>query len=319
MASPWVDASCAFSCHERARGRRERVARRTHPHAIPPGLSSAGWGARDRHPARHAPQPDDPRASRVVVREGLGVRYRRRVDRRSAVLRPVGLPDHRHLARRACGKPRFFRDFYIRRIVRIFPLYYLVLFARFAILPRFLPDTAVPFEIAIGFWLYVSNWTDLVMPSVNGFGHFWSLAVEEQFYLGWPLAVSRLGTRGLAWACLALIAISGIARFVIYARSVNPQWLYMSTITRRRCARLRRARRDHDPRWPRAYAARPLPPAGRRHCSRDARRDHGVRARPVALPDIRRDGRLLDLGDPVRGRHRTDRARRDPDTPALGE
>jgi peptidoglycan/LPS O-acetylase OafA/YrhL len=130
------------------------------------------------------------------------------------------------------GKPRFFRDFYIRRIVRIFPLYYLVLFVRFAILPRFLPDTAVPFEIAIGFWLYASNWTDLVTHGVNGFGHFWSLAVEEQYYLAWPLAVAKLGARGLAWVCVALIAISGIARVVIYARGVNPQWLYMSTITR---------------------------------------------------------------------------------------
>jgi peptidoglycan/LPS O-acetylase OafA/YrhL len=130
------------------------------------------------------------------------------------------------------GKPRFFRDFYLRRIVRIFPLYYLVLVARFAILPRFLPDTAVPFDVAIGFWLYVSNWTELVTLGVNGFGHFWSLAVEEQFYLAWPLAVARLGARGLAWACVALIAISGIARFVIVARGVDPHWLYLSTATR---------------------------------------------------------------------------------------
>ena len=130
------------------------------------------------------------------------------------------------------GRPRFFRDFYVRRILRIFPLYYLVLFARFAILPRFLPEAAVPFEVAIGFWLYASNWTDLVTHGVNGFGHFWSLAVEEQFYLAWPLAVGRLGARGLAGVCVALIAISGIARFVIYARGVDPQWLYMSTVTR---------------------------------------------------------------------------------------
>jgi peptidoglycan/LPS O-acetylase OafA/YrhL len=130
------------------------------------------------------------------------------------------------------GRPRFFRDFYLRRLVRIFPLYYLVLFVRFAILPRFLPDTAVPFELAIGFWLYVSNWTDLVTPGVNGFGHFWSLAVEEQFYLAWPLAVARLGARGLTWVCVALIALSGLARVVIYARGIDPHWLYLSTITR---------------------------------------------------------------------------------------
>src|ERR1043165_9488354 len=95
------------------------------------------------------------------------------------------------------GAPRFFRDFYLRRQLLIFPLYYLVLIVRFAIVPRFVPDTSVPLDVALGFWLYLSNWTDLYTHGVNGFGHFWSLAVEEQFYLAWPLAVARLGARGL--------------------------------------------------------------------------------------------------------------------------
>jgi peptidoglycan/LPS O-acetylase OafA/YrhL len=131
-----------------------------------------------------------------------------------------------------CGAPRFFRDFYLRRILRIFPLYYLVLIVRFAIVPRFVPDTSVPLDVALGFWLYVSNWTDLYTHGVNGFGHFWSLAVEEQFYLAWPLAVARLGARGLTWACAALIALSAFARILIVARGVDRQWLYMSTVTR---------------------------------------------------------------------------------------
>ncbi|HEY0192356.1 MAG TPA: acyltransferase, partial [Kofleriaceae bacterium] len=130
------------------------------------------------------------------------------------------------------GQPRSFRDFYVRRVLRIFPLYYLVLFVRFAILPRFLPDTAAPFEVAIGFWLYLSNWTELPLGAINGFGHFWSLAVEEQFYLAWPLVVLRLGARGVARVCFGLIALSAAARIAIWALDVNPHWLYMSTVAR---------------------------------------------------------------------------------------
>ena len=130
------------------------------------------------------------------------------------------------------GAPRFYRDFYVRRVLRIFPLYYLVLIARFAIVPAVIPDAAVPIEVTLGFWLYVSNWTDLWTHGVNGFGHFWSLGVEEQFYLAWPVAVARLGARGLAWVCAGLIALSAIARLVVVVGGVDPLWLYMSTVTR---------------------------------------------------------------------------------------
>ena len=130
------------------------------------------------------------------------------------------------------GAPRLFRDFYLRRVLRIFPLYYLVLIVRFAVVPLVVPDAWVPLEVALGYWLYVSNWTDLYTHGVNGFGHFWSLAVEEQFYLVWPLAVARLGARGLIWVCAALIVLSAVARLVIVADGVDRQWLYMSTVTR---------------------------------------------------------------------------------------
>lgn len=130
------------------------------------------------------------------------------------------------------GRPRFYRNFYVRRLVRIFPLYYLALIARFLIVPRIIPDAEVPFEVALGFWLYVSNWTALSDGGINGFAHFWSLAVEEQFYLAWPLAVGKLGARGLVWVCAGLVAMSAIARAIVYARGVDPQWLYLSTVTR---------------------------------------------------------------------------------------
>ena len=130
------------------------------------------------------------------------------------------------------GAPGFFRNFYLRRVLRIFPLYYLVLVVRFAVVPWLLPNAWVPLHFELGYWLYVSNWTDLYSHGVNGFGHFWSLAVEEQFYLAWPLAVARLGARGLTWVCAGLIALSAVARLAIVVGGIDRPWLYMSTVTR---------------------------------------------------------------------------------------
>jgi peptidoglycan/LPS O-acetylase OafA/YrhL len=112
------------------------------------------------------------------------------------------------------SSPRYFRNFYVRRTLRIFPLYYGVLAALFIVLPA-LP---VPYPAGLDesarhqgwLWLYVSNaylairqgWA---LPYV---GHFWSLAVEEQFYLVWPIVVLTLGRRSLLGAC---VAVTGLA------------------------------------------------------------------------------------------------------------
>jgi peptidoglycan/LPS O-acetylase OafA/YrhL len=99
----------------------------------------------------------------------------------------------------ARGKPHFFRNFYVRRVLRIFPLYYVVLFGLFFVLPRLLATPSPVLEKLRDHqawaWLYGVNiflsreqsWTAL--PYI---GHFWSLAVEEHFYLFWPLAVWAL-------------------------------------------------------------------------------------------------------------------------------
>jgi peptidoglycan/LPS O-acetylase OafA/YrhL len=109
---------------------------------------------------------------------------------------------------RARSHPSYFRNFYIRRTLRIFPLYYAVLFALFGVLP-FLPSI-YPAGLAesathVGWLLtYTSNvflalkksWA---LPYV---GHFWSLAVEEHFYLVWPFLVCFLSLDGLVVACV---------------------------------------------------------------------------------------------------------------------
>lgn len=93
----------------------------------------------------------------------------------------------------------FFRNFYMRRVLRIFPLYYGALFVAFVVVAQFTP-VVVSHEWAL--WLYLTNY---FAPRGAGFIHFWSLAVEEQYYLVWPAVVFLLGRRALMRVCGVMI------------------------------------------------------------------------------------------------------------------
>jgi peptidoglycan/LPS O-acetylase OafA/YrhL len=110
------------------------------------------------------------------------------------------------------GSSQYFRNFYARRILRIFPLYWGFLFLYFLVLPHFVSTApGSPFATAPGmqpwFWLYASNMLSLVPDAIlpNGLNHFWSLAVEEQFYLVWPAIVFALSSKALQRTCVALV------------------------------------------------------------------------------------------------------------------
>jgi peptidoglycan/LPS O-acetylase OafA/YrhL len=111
--------------------------------------------------------------------------------------------------------PHQFRNFYTRRALRIFPLYYAVLIVAFIVLPAL--GSAPTWNITnpsleVWYWTYLSNWVVSIKGGGAGLSHFWSLGVEEQFYLLWPLAVIGLRRRVLAGLCLALIVSAPLAR-----------------------------------------------------------------------------------------------------------
>jgi peptidoglycan/LPS O-acetylase OafA/YrhL len=130
----------------------------------------------------------------------------------------------------------YFRSFYGRRVLRIFPLYFVALFVVFylglPIAQRFGWAHAVAFRDQIWFWLYVSNWRNAFGHNLYYLSHFWSLAVEEQYYLFWPLAVFLLSRRSLASLCFATVIGCLLLRIVFGLSGANPELLQRATIFR---------------------------------------------------------------------------------------
>lgn len=93
---------------------------------------------------------------------------------------------------RTCNETNFLNNFYRRRILRIFPIYLLTISLTFYLLP-YIPHLNVNFDFyrsnQLWFWTFTQNWFFIIKNSepTNFLLHLWSLAVEEQFYLLWPL------------------------------------------------------------------------------------------------------------------------------------
>src|SRR5262245_48045958 len=118
------------------------------------------------------------------------------------------------------NKPHYFRNFYMRRVLRIFPLYYGVLALLFFVTPLIPllrgPTLDYLVEQQAWAWLYAVNihvakhgeW------SLSYINHFWSLSVEEHFYFFWPLVVFLLGRRPrtLIAVSLALSVLAMLGR-----------------------------------------------------------------------------------------------------------
>src|SRR2546427_8382575 len=115
------------------------------------------------------------------------------------------------------GQPGWWPNFIARRALRIFPLYYGALTVLFVLLPRLARWSEPQFTTLQAnqtwYWTYTVN---LLAALTQGRGtplstlHFWSLSVEEQFYLIWPLIVWACKPRSLL-RVIGLIVIGGLS------------------------------------------------------------------------------------------------------------
>ena len=126
----------------------------------------------------------------------------------------------------------YFRAFYARRALRILPLYYTVLVLLLIVAPELHLGPTVPHATPrqqLSLWLFTVNWTQ---GEPYGFAHFWSLAVEEQFYLFWPLIVHWLSARRLFTACLYVALISLVLRGIMAFSGASSWTIYTATTSR---------------------------------------------------------------------------------------
>ena len=134
------------------------------------------------------------------------------------------------------------RNFYVRRTLRIFPLYYGIFLLLLLTTPRFHWTWSLDW---IAWPLYLGNFLRFRMPSVLGsplqlaadgvlhasrypgrlnMGHFWSLCVEEQFYLFWPWVIFFVRSRrALLWLCGLVIVLTPWIRVLTQFHA--PQWM----------------------------------------------------------------------------------------------
>ena len=109
------------------------------------------------------------------------------------------------------------RRFYLRRVLRIFPIYYLTLFIALALQVRSIQQGA--------FWhlTYLSNYVAGFHPEWMGpASHFWTLAVEEQFYFVWPFILLFVPRKHLAKTIVGTILVAVVFRaFILYFSNIS--------------------------------------------------------------------------------------------------
>jgi peptidoglycan/LPS O-acetylase OafA/YrhL len=133
------------------------------------------------------------------------------------------------------GSAHYFRNFYVRRVLRIWPLYFALLACVFLLYPLIVPaDRERIFTLCHPWQAYLVFAQNFfvrklgVMPVLVT----WSLAVEEQFYLVWPLIIFLLPRRVLPALLISVALLSPAARGLAQVAGVSPSTIYTCTVFR---------------------------------------------------------------------------------------
>lgn len=114
------------------------------------------------------------------------------------------------------------RAFYIRRILRIWPLYFLFILIAVA-LPRWQPMRALSWPYVVGYLLLAGNWVYALkgVPIGSIAIPLWSISVEEQFYLFWPPILRHVTRRRLVYGILLLLLAANFVRVGLITAHVD--------------------------------------------------------------------------------------------------
>jgi peptidoglycan/LPS O-acetylase OafA/YrhL len=116
------------------------------------------------------------------------------------------------------------KAFYVRRILRIWPLYFVFVFLAYGMTyidasQVFSGRQLFMFLLLAGNWAVAATYLNSVVVPL------WSVSIEEQFYLLWPLAVSKASRRQMLTICIVLTAIAFVWRSVVQQVATQPHYL----------------------------------------------------------------------------------------------
>jgi peptidoglycan/LPS O-acetylase OafA/YrhL len=118
------------------------------------------------------------------------------------------------------------RSFYMRRILRIWPLYFFVLLI--AVVWRWAGRLPIPYFVAYVF--LVGNWmTALLGPPPSWARILWSVSLVQQFYLFWPVVIKLFSRNGRMYFALGLVVLANIARYYLSVGSLHPYSVFPNT------------------------------------------------------------------------------------------
>ncbi len=130
-------------------------------------------------------------------------------------------------------------NFWIRRSLRIWPLYYLALLFGFFVGPIFFPNPLINhsrvWEELPWYLVFLGNWK----VSLDGYSqyaqisHLWTISLEEQFYLLWPVILIFIkGFKSSFAAGIIILSISIFSRFILASWGVQHPGIYTNTLAR---------------------------------------------------------------------------------------
>jgi peptidoglycan/LPS O-acetylase OafA/YrhL len=123
------------------------------------------------------------------------------------------------------------KAFYVRRVLRIWPLYFTFVFLAYG-LAFVLPSEELTWRHVLAYLFFAGNWVSFLMPVTTVAGPLWSISLEEQFYLIWPWVVRRCSARRLALCAVGLMLFAMGARLAMGVLRPNDDWVTMNSFTR---------------------------------------------------------------------------------------